>query len=228
MAVVDHGDGHIAIFLPSVTVHLLLDDDGCTLIDTGLIGAPAAVAAAMRARGLPASALHTILLTHGHLDHARGAAPLQAWSGARLLVHPAERPHLDGRYPYRGINRLCDWLEIAGRVALGYRRPRIDGELADGQRLACGLEVLHLPGHSDGHCGFYCPRRDLLFAADLFAFSLGRPHLPPAFLNSCPQRFPESLARVDALAPARMAPAHARPGLGREDCARRYRQWRAI
>ena len=31
------------------------------------------------------------------------------------------------------------------------------------------LRVIHLPGHTQGHCGFYSQRFSLLFTGDLFA-----------------------------------------------------------
>ena len=46
-----------------------------------------------------------------------------------------------------------------------------------------GLTTVFLPGHTNGHCGFYCSSLKLLFCADLFA-SFGRfSHFPPPILN---------------------------------------------
>lgn len=41
-----------------------------------------------------------------------------------------------------------------------------------------GLTVIHLPGHTAGHSGFYCKCRKLLFCSDLFASYESFSHLP--------------------------------------------------
>jgi glyoxylase-like metal-dependent hydrolase (beta-lactamase superfamily II) len=60
--------------------------------------------------------------------------------------------------------------------------------------------VIHLPGHTAGHCGFYSAEHDLLFAGDLFADYV-RPHLPPAFLNTRSDALPAALRQAVALRP---------------------------
>jgi glyoxylase-like metal-dependent hydrolase (beta-lactamase superfamily II) len=69
------------------------------------------------------------------------------------------------------------------------------------------LRVVHLPGHSDGHCGFYSARHDLLFSSDLFVSYLW-PHLPPPILNSHPERIPDSLRKAARLDPRWIVPNH--------------------
>ncbi len=71
-----------------------------------------------------------------------------------------------------------------------------------------GLRVVHLPGHTRGHCGFYSERHDLLFSGDLFASYFFNTHLPPAILNSVPAEFPASFRRVTALNPRWIVPNH--------------------
>ena len=71
-----------------------------------------------------------------------------------------------------------------------------------------GLRVIYLPGHTEGHCGFYSERFNLLFSGDLFASYWFSTHLPPFFLNSCPEKMEASLHRVKALAPHYIIPNH--------------------
>ncbi len=68
--------------------------------------------------------------------------------------------------------------------------------------------MVHLPGHSDGHCGFYSARHDLLFSGDLFASYLFIIHLPPAILNSRPELIPGSLRKALRLDPRWILPNH--------------------
>ena len=126
------------------------------------------------------------------------------------MAHPAERPHIDGNFPYRGASRVCGALEACGRTLIRYRSAAIDEELSDGMELPYwgGLRVIHLPGHTQGHCGFYSGALDVLFSGDLFASYVFFAHLPPWILNSCPQYFDASLQRIKELSPRRIVPNH--------------------
>jgi glyoxylase-like metal-dependent hydrolase (beta-lactamase superfamily II) len=190
--------------------HLLVEDDRAWLIDTGMIGETLLLRRLLRRLGLGPRSIQGILLTHGHLDHAGNLARIRDWTGAPIYAHPLEQRHIDGTYPYTGLTRWCGRLERLGRAAFRYRPARIDRPLADGDLLPFwgGLQVMHLPGHTVGHCAFYSSRHDLLFAGDLFASYFFRPHLPPAILNSQPERIPDSLRRVQRLAPRWIVPCH--------------------
>ena len=118
--------------------------------------------------------------------------------------------HVAGQYAYTGWSRVCGWAETVGRAVLRRRIGTVDRTFADGDRLPFwgGLRVVHLPGHTEGHCGFYSERHDLLFSGDLFASYFLHTHLPPRILNSVPGRFAESFRRVAELAPRRIVPNH--------------------
>ena len=95
--------------------HLLVDATGdAVLLDTGLIGEPWQIRWRLRQRGLGPQNVKAILLTHGHIDHAGNLAWAKAWTGAPIYAHPAEQAHIDGTYPYTGINRWCGRLERRG------------------------------------------------------------------------------------------------------------------
>jgi glyoxylase-like metal-dependent hydrolase (beta-lactamase superfamily II) len=192
--------------------HLLhdLERKEAVLIDAGLVGEMGRLAAILAEIGLGWRDVRAILLTHGHLDHTGNLARIKELTGAPIYAHPAEQAHIDGRYPYRGAARLCGWMEAVGRAAFRYRPANIDKPLVAGEELAFwgGLEVIHLPGHTEGHCGFYSRKFDLLFSGDLFASYGFSTHLPPVFLNSCREKFPETLSRVMELSPRYMVPNH--------------------
>lgn len=190
--------------------HLLEDGDASVMIDTGMVGEPFFIRRLVRKLGLKPDSIKAILLTHGHLDHAGNLAWLKAWTGAKVLAHPAEQLHVNGAYPYQGITRWCGRLEAAGRFVFRYRAATIDEFLTDGLELPFwgGLRVIHLPGHTVGHCGFYSARHDLLFSGDLFASYFFNVHRPPAILNSVPELFPASVEKVRRLNPRWIVPSH--------------------
>ena len=192
--------------------HLLHDGARrkAVLIDTGLVGEMPRLEKVLRELGLGWPDIEAILLTHGHLDHTGNLARLKQLTGAPVLAHPAEQPHIDGAFPYAGPARLCGFMEAVGRQIFRYRPAAIDQPLASGQELPYwgGLRVIHLPGHTEGHCGFYSERFNLLFSGDLFASYWFSAHLPPPFLNSCPEKFAASLKRVQGLAPRLLIPNH--------------------
>lgn len=190
--------------------HLLEEGDASVMIDTGMIGEPLFIRRLVRRLGLQPDFIKAILLTHGHLDHAGNLAWLKAWTGAKVLAHPAEQLHVNGAYPYQGITRWCGRLEAAGRLLFRYREASIDEFLADGQELPFwgGLRVIHLPGHTAGHCGFFSIKHDLLFSGDLFASYFFNVHRPPAILNSVPELFPASVEKVRCLNPRWIVPSH--------------------
>jgi hydroxyacylglutathione hydrolase len=117
-------------------------------------------------------AIEAIFLTHGHLDHASGAAELQRRTKARL-----EGPH-------RGDKFLLDAL-ADNRVMPGFSHAEPctpDRFLDDGNTVSFGevtLEVLHCPGHTPGHVVFVHREGKIAFSGDvLFQGSIGRTDFP--------------------------------------------------
>jgi glyoxylase-like metal-dependent hydrolase (beta-lactamase superfamily II) len=113
-----------------------------------------------------------IWLTHGHIDHAGGAAEL-----AELLKLPIVGPHRDDQF-------LMDNLEQQGRTfGLSGARPVTPGRyLADGDTVTLGeltFAIAHVPGHSPGSVTFYHEPSLFLLAGDtLFQGSIGRTDFP--------------------------------------------------
>ena len=113
-----------------------------------------------------------ILLTHGHIDHAGGAAELREALGV-----PLEGP--DERDAF-----LLDGLAEQGRAygIAGSRNVRPDRWLNEGDTVALGAHrfgVLHCPGHTPGHIVFVNEAARVALVGDvLFRGSVGRTDFP--------------------------------------------------
>lgn len=92
--------------------------------------------------------LKGVLLTHSHQDHCEGAAAVQeAFDLPPVLVHPLERPRLEGLPgPLKGLNP--ERVLTAGDAV---------------------VRSVATPGHSPGHLAFHVPDDRALIAGDLVA-----------------------------------------------------------
>ena len=128
------------------------------------------VEAAIREQGVR---VERILLTHGHIDHAGGAAELKE----RLGGVPIEGPHEADRF-------LLDTLPEtgAGYGIAGARAVTPDRWLSEGDSVSVGslgFDVLHAPGHSPGSVVFMSRDARLALVGDVvFQGSVGRTDLP--------------------------------------------------
>jgi glyoxylase-like metal-dependent hydrolase (beta-lactamase superfamily II) len=114
-----------------------------------------------------------ILLTHGHIDHAGGAAAL----AEKLGSVPIEGPHLADKFLLDGL------LAQARAYALAdTRNVTPDRWLAEGDSVDIAgmpFAVLHCPGHSPGSVVFVNESQRLALVGDvLFRGSIGRTDFP--------------------------------------------------
>lgn len=116
--------------------------------------------------------LEKILITHGHLDHAGGAAELSERLGIPIIG-----PHPDDQF----------WIDLIPSSGKQYGIPggrsfKPDRWLKDGDTVQVGdevFEVIHCPGHTPGHVVFYHPKAKLACVGDvLFQGSIGRTDFP--------------------------------------------------
>ncbi|MEY4938702.1 MAG: hypothetical protein RIQ93_437 [Verrucomicrobiota bacterium] len=190
--------------------HVLVDAAGVTLLDTGFPGDHARIRRVMERVGVGPRDVRAILLTHGHIDHAGNVAELQAWTGAPIYAHALEQAHIDGTFPYTGLARVTGWLEAAGYAGTAYRPAKINVPITDGDLLPLwgGLRVVHLPGHTVGHCGFHSAKHDLLFTGDLWVRFMMRTQPSPAIFTDDPAQVPASMRKARAIGAHWIVPGH--------------------
>jgi glyoxylase-like metal-dependent hydrolase (beta-lactamase superfamily II) len=157
---------------------LILDEqNGATLVDAGLPGQAETIGAALAEAGVGVRDPRRIIFTHQDLDHVGSGAALVRQSGARVLAHPADAPHIDGSL--RPLKPSPEMLERRPqtREALERLEPvRVDEHLGEGSRLdlAGGTRVIFTPGHTPGHLSLYLERPKVLVAGDALTAEEGR------------------------------------------------------
>jgi hydroxyacylglutathione hydrolase len=121
-------------------------------------------------RGERLGARH-ILLTHAHIDHIEGVAPLVRALGAQVHLHP------DDMFLYERAPLQAQQFGMSMETP-----PPPDHPLADGDRLelaGISFDVRHAPGHAPGHVILHVPAAGCAFVGDvIFLGSIGRTDLP--------------------------------------------------
>lgn len=200
---------------------LLIEDDITCLIDNSSGEADLSI--------LMKKEIDMIVNSHGHLDHYFHN---DRFPDSKILMHTADaeiagsaEKYLDefGLYKYASDPRNRQ-LYLDG---IRYHSTRIDGSIQDGQIIDLGatqFETLHLPGHSQGHCGFFFPEQGFVFTADIELSAFG-----PWYGNmGCTlDDFIHSIERLLALKPDYLITGHGE-GIVKENIANRLVSYRDI
>jgi glyoxylase-like metal-dependent hydrolase (beta-lactamase superfamily II) len=191
-----------------VNCYFVREDDGLTLIDTGIPGNAPKILAAARDLGQP---IRRIVLTHAHGDHLGALDALhQLLPEAEVLVSARDTRFLAG-------DMTLDADEPQTKLRGAYQRiaTRPSRRVANGDRIG-SLQVISTPGHTPGHIALFDPRDGTLIAGDAF-----QTHVGVAVSGTVLWRFPfvamatwnrptalASARRLRTLAPTRLAVGH--------------------
>jgi hydroxyacylglutathione hydrolase len=130
--------------------------------------------------------IEKIFITHGHADHAGGAAELKGRTGV-----PIEGPHPDDAFWIDTIETQAAQFGLVGAHSFTPDRWLADGDTVTFDTIT--FDVRHCPGHTPGHVVFHHPPSKLCFVGDvLFQGSIGRTDFPRGnhqdLLNSIRER----------------------------------------
>jgi len=108
------------------------------VVDTGHFGRGVVLRRALAERGLTASDIDVLVLTHTHWDHVQG---LEFFDRAAVMVHPRELDYISHPHPQdfatpAWTKAVLDLYDVRHAV--------------EGTELATGVHVVEVPGHSPG------------------------------------------------------------------------------
>ncbi len=180
----------------------LLDGDNLTLVDTGFKGRSKQILKEVARLGYSPSDIANIIITHHHADHVGSLAALKKVTRAKVMVHSADAPCIDGRLPQLGPARPR-WL-IKTPVPLhklwATTPATVDILVNDGDELPIlgGIKVLHTPGHTPGSICLWLQQERLVIAGDVLAHRFGLRLPSKAFTVDVAQEI-RSIKRVASL-----------------------------
>jgi glyoxylase-like metal-dependent hydrolase (beta-lactamase superfamily II) len=214
------GTGFVASF---ANVSALRTDDGLVLVDTGsALLSGSAHDTIRRWTGDPA---HTVVFTHGHIDHCFGVERYDADNAERgapppvVVAHEAVPDRFDRYRATVGYNTVINrrQFSLAGGQFVWpeeYRYPdrtyrdRLDLDIG-GER----VELHHARGETDDHTWAWVPARGVLFSGDLFIWA--SPNCGnPQKVQRYPGDWAAALRTMAALGATTLLPGHGLPVVG--------------
>ena len=164
-----------------VAVHLIVTDEGMTLIDAGLSGQYADLRREVEGMGRKLSDIRGIVLTHGDTDHTGFAERLRSELGIPVYVgaadagrargekQPSPDPKDGAAKDARRLGPMLGFFAFAMRKG-GLRMPSVtevvpvnDGDVLS---LPGAPVIIGMPGHSPGSVAIHVPSVRAVFVGD--------------------------------------------------------------
>jgi alkyl sulfatase BDS1-like metallo-beta-lactamase superfamily hydrolase len=204
---------HSTYFCGSVTA--IRTDAGLVLIDTANAALAAQTLAAIRR--WDDSPVHTVIYTHGHIDHTGGIATVDAEAASRRLPRPRIVAHRDVRRRMerykatQGFNSVVQGQQFNYpdyTYPVGQRQP--DEVYDDTLALTVGgerLDLFHGRGETDDATFVWLPGRRVLVSGDFVIWMFPNAGNPRKVQRYAAE-WGETLRRMQALAPETLVPGH--------------------
>jgi len=234
LAEVADGTGFVASF---ANVTALRTDAGLVLVDTGSALFSGSVHDTLR-RWTDAPA-HTVVFTHGHIDHCFGVERYDADNAAAsapavdVVAHEAVPDRFDRYRATAGYNTIINrrQFSMAGndfRWPEDYRYPdrtyrqRLDLDVG-GER----IELHHARGETDDHTWAWVPARGVLCTGDLFIWA--SPNCGnPQKVQRYPKDWAAALRTMAGLGATTLLPGHGLPVVGADRVQRALTETAAL
>ena len=149
----------------AISVLLIEDDDGWTLVDSGVGSSAGRIREALASLGGAPEDLKRIYLTHHHPDHIGGLPGIREWApGAELISSEGEAEVISGRRPSDPASN-----PVFAFLFRNQKLPTapIDRTVGEGDVVA-GFRVVSTPGHTCDHTSLLRDDDGLLFTGDAF------------------------------------------------------------
>lgn len=150
---------------------------------------------------------HTLVLTHGHLDHAAAAQAVREKWKIPVAAGRDEIPYLIGPAAYASIPAKSPIYRVIQMSPPPLVGRNVQMPLDEGMRLD-GLEVFHVPGHAPGMVALLHAGDRALISADTFYNLGGKLGDPAALFTYDPALNHASQAKLAALDFDHLLPSH--------------------
>ncbi|MHB1167593.1 MAG: MBL fold metallo-hydrolase [Carboxydocellales bacterium] len=176
---------------------LFIDDDVKGMLDSGL---------GEDLNLLYRDKVELLAHSHFHIDHIKGNYQFQR---AKFYAHELDAPVIRSEDKFMSLTGF-DTIP-GGRTEIkgyGYKPSRIDGTFVDGEIIDFGktkCQVVHLPGHSAGHCGFFFSDDELMFTGDIELTKFGPWY---GFADCDIDQFIASIHKIGDFHPRQIATSH--------------------
>ncbi len=189
--------------------------DGLVLVDTGSRESAEDTLAAIRR--WDSGPVHTVIYTHGHIDHSWGARLLDAEADVGGVARPRIIAHRNVLERFRRYDRSRDLNSLImgrqfnqpGYVFPGeHRRP--DEVYDDALRLTIGglrLDLAHGRGETDDATYVWLPQAQILLSGDFVIWAFPNAGNPRKVQRFAPD-WAATLRRMQALGPRVLVPGH--------------------
>ncbi|MEN6460559.1 MAG: MBL fold metallo-hydrolase [Syntrophomonas sp.] len=168
-----------------------------------------------------------ILNSHFHEDHILNN---HLFPRAQVWLHAQDAPaarSLEVFQEFYGFQQF-DGRQLGRKFikSVDLQASPVHREITDGEILDFGsvhLQVVHLPGHTPGHCGFYEEKSGLLFSGDIDLSGFG-----PWYAHLCSDLdyFMKSIQKCIEINPRLIVSSH--KGIIREDIVTRLKKYHEI
>lgn len=198
------------IFKTYVSVWLVRSQEGFLLIDSGPPDTTGvmvdAVSSATNGRGPK-----VVVLTHGHYNHAGGLSAIRLAWNPPIASHVDEIPFILGERDYSRVRSKnpAYWLGSLLMDTTPWSIPNV--QAVEHGRSLFGLTVVHLPGHTPGHLGYFHKEDKAFICGDAIMNVSGRLSRPFGLTTHDMRLAENSIRRMAERNFIHLLPSHGNP-----------------